>query len=74
MDHQDEVCDRYPDALAVEEPLILRHGDSAPVEPSHWEIFAGPGPDDERLGSGKSEDKAWADAARRVKDAYRAAG
>jgi hypothetical protein len=65
MDHQDEVCDRYPAAQAVEEPLIFRHGDTSPIEPSHWEIFAGPDQDDRRLGSGKTEEKAWADAARR---------
>lgn len=74
MDHQDEVYARYPNAQAVEEPLIFLHGDSSPIEPSHWEILAGPDLEDERLGSGKTEEKAWTDAARRLKGGYREAG
>ena len=32
MDAQTLVLDRYPDADAVEEPPIFRHGDFAPVD------------------------------------------
>ena len=74
MDDQDAVLARHPDAEAVEEPLVLRHGDASPVQRSHWEIHASPDPDTRPIGSGPTEERAWADAVRKLGHAFRAAG
>ncbi len=67
MDAQDTVLDRYPAAEAREEPPIFQHGVAAPVDRGCWEIFASPDMYDEPLGTGKTEAKAWEDAARKMK-------
>ncbi len=74
MDDQDAVLARHPDAEAVEEPLVLRHGDASPVQRSHWEIHTSPDLDASPIGSGPTEDKAWADAFRKLGRPYREAG
>jgi uncharacterized protein YprB with RNaseH-like and TPR domain len=66
MDDQDLVCMRHPLAEAREEPAILEHGAELPIEAGHWAIFAGPTFDLPEIGRGKSEARAWADAARKL--------
>jgi hypothetical protein len=67
MDDQDKVFSQYPRAEVREEPLIFEHGEPRPIEVAHWAIFADPNFDAEELGRGKTEAKAWADAARKLK-------
>jgi hypothetical protein len=74
MDDQDKVFSHYPRAEAREEPSIFEHGESRPIEVAHWAVFANPNFDAEELGRGKSEAKAWTDAARKLKCAPRRAG
>lgn len=74
MDDQDTVLARHPSAQAVEEPMILHHGDDSPVQRSHWEIHASAELESVSLGSGRTEERAWADAARKLRNAYREAG
>jgi hypothetical protein len=64
MDAQDLVLERHPDAEAIEEPPILRHGDYVPVERGYWAIFAEAGT--VPLGDGATEEAAWKDAARKL--------
>jgi hypothetical protein len=54
--------------------LVLRHGDASPVQRSHWEIHTSPDLDASPIGSGPTEDKAWADAFRKLGRPYREAG
>jgi hypothetical protein len=67
MDAQAIVFDRYPDAEAIEEPPVFRHGDLAPFDRGYWGIFADSGA--VPLGDGATEDEAWDDAARKLKAA-----
>src|SRR5262249_5417054 len=69
MPYQDAVLSRYPEAQAVEEPLIVRR----PEQPrkGRWVIYAGPELDARVLGRGATEARAWADAARRAETARR---
>ncbi len=69
MDAQETVFQRYPDAEARQEPPIYQHGESAPIEPGYWGIFSGSGFDDEEIGRGHTEVKAWADAAHKLASA-----
>ncbi len=71
MDAQALVLDRYPDAEAIEEPPIYRHGDFSPIDAGYWGIFADSGATP--LGDGATEDKAWEAAARRLSAADRTA-
>ncbi len=73
MDAQETVFQRYPDAEARQEPPIYQHGESTPIEQGYWGIFSGSGFDDEEIGRGHSEDKAWVDAADRLASARREA-
>jgi hypothetical protein len=67
MDAQDTVLDRYPHAEAREEPPIFQHGVSAPIERGCWEIHPREDVYGEPLGIGKTESKAWEDAARKLR-------
>jgi hypothetical protein len=67
MDDQETVISRYPRAEAREEPSIFEHGAAAPIQTGHWAIFAGPDLELAEMGRGRSEAKAWADAARKVR-------
>jgi hypothetical protein len=69
MPYQDAVLSRYPEAQAVEEPLLVWR----PGQPrkGRWFIYAGPELDARVLGRGATEARAWADAARRVGTARR---
>ena len=69
MPHQDAVFSRYPEAQAVEEPLIFRR--AGRTQPGCWFIYAGPELDARVLGRGATEGRAWSDAARRVGRARR---
>ena len=69
MDAQDTVLEIYPDAEAREEPAIFQHGQSEPIEAGHWGIFRGSDLDSDELGRGRSETRAWSDAAGRLKTA-----
>jgi hypothetical protein len=64
MDAQALVLDLYPDAEAIEEPPIFRHGDFSPVDAGYWAILADSGA--LPLGDGATEDQAWQDAARKL--------
>jgi hypothetical protein len=66
MDAQTIVLDRFPDAEAVEQPPIFRHGDVAPVDSGYWQILTNSGAI--LLGKGKPEEAAWVDAARKLSD------
>ena len=74
MDDQDTILTRHPEAEAVEEPLVLRHGDDSPVQRSHWEIHTSPDLDVVPLGSGSTEERAWADAVRKMRRSHQEAG
>ena len=67
MDDQDRVLVRFPHAQAVEEPPIFRHGDDTPVDQGYWSVLASPDPNVAPLGFGPTEEKAWADAARKLR-------
>jgi hypothetical protein len=67
MDDQETVFSRYPHAEAREEPAIFEHGEVSPIQTGHWAIFAGPDLELAELGRGRSEAKAWADAARNMR-------
>ena len=64
MIHRDTVSRRFPEAQAVEEPLILPS--AARIERGRWFIYAGPDLDARVLGRGTTEAMAWADAAHRL--------
>jgi hypothetical protein len=66
MDAQDKVLERFPTAEAREEPAIFEHDAHSPIGGGYWAVFAGPAFDSEELGRGKSETKAWSDAARNL--------
>jgi hypothetical protein len=69
MPHQDAVLSHYPEAQAVEEPLIVWR--SGQPRKGRWFIYAGPELDARVLGRGATQAQAWADAARRVGTARR---
>jgi hypothetical protein len=71
MDAQDTVLEIYPDAEARQEPPIFQHGRSEPIEAGYWGIFAGSDLDSDELGRGRSETRAWSDAARKLETAGR---
>jgi hypothetical protein len=71
MAHQDAVLNHYPEAQAVEEPLIVWR--SGQPRKGRWFIYAGPELDARVLGRGATEAWAWADAARRAGNARRRA-
>jgi hypothetical protein len=66
MDAQDIVLASYPDAEAIEEPPIFRHGDGTPVDRGYWAIFAESGI--VSLGEGGTEDAAWENAASKMSE------
>ena len=66
MDAQDQVLERFPKAEAREEPAIFEHDAQCPIGGGYWAVFAGPGFDSDELGRGKSETRAWSDAARKL--------
>jgi hypothetical protein len=68
MDAQDKVFERFPKAEAREEPAIFEHGADSLIDGGYWAVFAGPEFDAEQLGRGKSEAKAWSDAARKLEN------
>ena len=65
MDAQDTVLERFPKAEAMEVPAIFEHDAHSLINGGYWAIFAGPGFDADELGRGRSESRAWADAARK---------
>jgi hypothetical protein len=67
MDAQDKVFERFPKAEAREEPAIFDHGTDSLIDGGYWAVFAGPEFDARELGRGKSECKAWSDAARNLR-------
>ena len=69
MGRQDMVFSRYPEAQAVEEPLIFQRAGQA--QKSCWFIYAGPELDARVLGRGATAAKAWVDAAHRMGNARR---
>jgi hypothetical protein len=64
MQRRVAVCNRFPEAQAVEEPLSPSPGPW--VQRGRWFIYAGSEPDSRVLGHGVTEDQAWANAARRL--------
>ncbi len=64
MFHQETVSRRYPEAQAVEEPLLVPP--AARRDRGRWFVYAGPDLDARVLGRGTTEGEAWADAARRL--------
>jgi hypothetical protein len=62
MNAQDMVLERFPNAVARQAPAILERGLPS-FGGGFWAIFAGPDPDADELGWGKSETEAWLDAA-----------
>jgi hypothetical protein len=64
MDAQTLVLDRYPDAEAVAEPPVFRHGDTEPIDSGFWGIHIDSGAI--ALGEGATEHAAWADAAHKL--------
>jgi hypothetical protein len=66
MNSREMVSSRYPEAQAAEEPLIFQR--TALIQRGSWFIYAGPDLDARVLGRGTTEAKAWADAARRMRN------
>lgn len=67
MDDEELVRDRFPGADACEEPPIFEHGKSSAIDPGYWSIHADADLESEELGHGRTEELAWADAARHVR-------
>jgi hypothetical protein len=67
MNSREMVSSRYPEAQAAVEPLIFQR--TIQTQRGCWFIYAGPDLDARVLGRGITEAKAWADAARRLRNA-----
>jgi hypothetical protein len=65
MDAQDQVLGQCPKAEGREEPAIFDHDAFSLIGGGYWAVFAGPDFDADELGRGKSESRAWSDAARK---------
>jgi hypothetical protein len=66
MNSREMVFNRYPEAQAAEEPLFFQR--TTLISCGSWFIYAGPDLDARVLGRGATEVKAWADAARRMRN------
>jgi hypothetical protein len=69
MHHQAAVLQRYPEAMAVEEPLSPSTGPWG--QRVRWFVYAGAETDARMLGHGVTKDQAWANTARRLAKANR---
>jgi hypothetical protein len=63
MNAQERVLDRFPSGEARREPAEFLPDFQGWAESGWWVIFAGPDPECEELGRGRSEAEAWSDAA-----------
>jgi hypothetical protein len=69
MHHQAAVLRRYPEAMAVEEPLRPSPGPWG--QRGRWSVYAEAGTDARMLGHGATKDQAWANSAPRLAKANR---
>jgi hypothetical protein len=60
------VRERCPNAVAQRYKAVHQLGQSAPIEPERWVIYAEPGLGQQVLGSGPTEAAAWTEASTRV--------
>ena len=66
MNAREFVLSKYPAAEAQQFLPTFQGGQSSEYPSSIWSIYAAPGLGTKELGSGNTEEQAWADAARKI--------
>jgi hypothetical protein len=68
MDAEELVLANFPNAESREEAAVYQHGKLSAIMPGYWAIHPDDELDSEELGKGRTEEQAWKNAARNVRN------